>query len=108
MLPLPRITSISRPRSVLAVYSAPSAISTRACHVGSSYGSRAEQERSCHQKDQRKAGEETTKNRLLLRPVATPNYRGGRMSKRSSTVGCYANGSNSTGIYWGLSSPQNY
>ena len=56
MLSLPRITPISRPGSVLAFSSTSSAISTRACHGGSSYGSRAEQERSCHQEDQRKAG----------------------------------------------------
>lgn len=56
MLSLPRTPPISRPGSVLTFSSTCSAISTRACHGGSSYGSRAEQERSCHQEDQRKAG----------------------------------------------------
>ena len=42
MLPLPRITSISRPSSVLAVYSTFGAIPTRACHVDTFYGSRSE------------------------------------------------------------------
>lgn len=76
MLSLPRITPISRPGSVLAFSSTSSAISTRACHGGSSYGSRAEQERSCHQEDQRKAGAKS-KN--------PANHSGGLGSWRSSS-----------------------
>ena len=80
MMPLLRITSISRPRSVLAVYSSSGAISTRACRVECFYGSRFRPKRTWSPKFPKQSCVVQTKKPLLLHWVVPPFYRGQCMS----------------------------
>ena len=98
MLPLLWITSISRPRSILAVYSTSGAISTRACRIDCFYGSRFRPKRTWSPKLLKQSWRRTNKKAVTTALGRTLREGGQCMSNGSKRVVFDDNGFDYTDI----------